>query len=146
MSGARAQLHADWRRRALLLSLAGFVFLGGFFIGHQGRASSVAPGSDADPLVARSYVDQFLVLAVVELAKGQTLEGGAGTEIILRSGTARAIASPLGGVCDLTGGRDLPQGEIVKANHLLLVPRADGRGIRAETAVFVMVRGPHTIK
>ncbi len=129
-----------------MFALAGIVFLGGFIVGHQGRASSVAPGSDADPLVARSYVDQYLSLVVVEVAKGQTLVGGAGTEIILRSGTARAVASQLGGVCDLTGGRDLPQGELVKTNHLLLVPRADGRGIRADTALFVMVRGPYTIK
>jgi hypothetical protein len=128
------------------LALAGLVFIGGFFIGQQGRASSVAPGSDADPLISKSYMDQFLNLVVIELAKGQMLEGGAGTEIILRSGTARAVASPLGGVCDVTAGRDLPQGELVKLNHLLLIPRSDGRGIRAETAAFVMVRGPHTIK
>lgn len=129
-----------------MVALAGFVFLGGFLVGHQGRASSVAPGSDADPLVTKSYVDQFLALVVFELAKGQTLVGGAGTEIIVRSGTAKAVAGQLGGVCDLTGGRDLAQGETVKANHLLLVPRADGRGIRADTAVWVMVRGPYTIK
>lgn len=146
MTEPRAQPPINWRRRALLLALASIVFLGGFVVGHQGRASSVAPGSDADPLVAKSYVDQFLTLVVVELAKGQTLVGGAGTEIILRSGTARAVASQLGGVCDLTAGRDLPQGELVKTNHLLLVPRSDGRGIRAESAVFVMVRGPFTIQ
>jgi len=132
--------------RALAAVLAVCVFAAGFLIGQRGRAATIAPGSDADPLVTQSYVDQLCSLVVVQLGPGQRLEGSAGTEIIVRSGTARAVASASGGVCDVTGGKDLAQGERVPLNHLLIVPRTDGRGISADTALFVMVRGPYVIK
>jgi len=133
-------------QRAIALLLATVVFLVGFFAGRTGTANTVAPGSDADPLVSRSYVDQFFGLVVVELAPGQRLEAVGGTEIILRSGQARAVASASGGLCDVTAGKDLAQNERIVANHLLIVPRTDGRGLLAETKVFVMVRGPYSVK
>lgn len=136
----------SWLGRAALLALAVTVFLAGFFYGNYGRAATIAPGSDADPLVSLSYVEHQVKLNVIELAPGQRLEAEGGTQIILRSGRATAVASPQGGVSDLTAGRDLGQGQRVSLNHLLLVPRTDGRGIVAETGVFVMVRGPYTIK
>jgi hypothetical protein len=132
--------------RAFAAVLAICVFAAGFLIGQRGRAATIAPGSDADPLVTRSYVDQFSSLLVLQLGPGQKLEGNGGTEIIVRSGTARAVASSQGGVCDLTGGKDLAQGERVPLNHLLILPRTDGRGIVADTALFIMVRGPYVIK
>jgi hypothetical protein len=133
-------------RGVALLVLAACVFSAGFLAGHRTRAASVGPGSDADPLVSQSYVDQFVGLVVVELTTGQRLEGQGGTEIVLRSGRARAVASAQGGVCDLTAGKDLADGERVSSNHLLVVPRSDGRGIVADSLVFVMVRGPYVKK
>jgi hypothetical protein len=135
-----------WRRRALLSLLAVVVFAGGFFAGRSGTASTPAPGSDADPLVSKSYVDQYFGLVVVELSAGQRLEAAGGTELILRSGQARTIASSAGGLANVTVGKDLVQNERVPVNHLLIVPRSDGRGILAETKVFVMVRGPYTVR
>jgi hypothetical protein len=49
-------------------------------------------------------------------------------------------------MCDVTSGRDLTSNERVAANHLLLVPRNDGRGILAEGKVWALVRGVYTIK
>jgi len=132
--------------RTLVVGLAICVFAAGFLVGQRGSAATIVPGSDADPLVTQSYVDQFFSLVVLQLSPGQKLEGNGGTEIIVRSGTARAVASPQGGVCDVTAGKDLAQGERVALNHLLVIPRTDGRGILAETALYVMVRGPHTLK
>jgi hypothetical protein len=146
MSISQAHDHRRWSRRGILLVLALAVFLTGFLTGRTSTANTPAPGSDADPLVSRSYVDQLLALVVVELSPGQRIEAAGGTEIILRSGQARAISSAAGGVCDLTGGKDMAQNERITANHLLLVPRTDGRGLVAETKVFVMVRGPYIIK
>ena len=99
------------------------------------------PGSEGDPLVTRAYVESRLKMSVIELAPGQILRGYSGTEIILRGGQATVIDSDLGGLCDVTQGVDLGGGSAVPANHLLLVPRDDGRGIRATTDVIVMVRG-----
>ncbi|MGI6620820.1 MAG: hypothetical protein ACOX35_05120 [Bacillota bacterium] len=108
------------------------------------------PGSEGDPLVTKAYVDSYvnsrLKMSVVELASGQTLIGYSGTEIILRGGQATVIDSELGGLCDVTQGVDLGGGSAVPANHLLLVPRDDGRGIKATSDAIVMVRGEFTIK
>ena len=109
-------------------------------------ASGVDPGTAEDPLVAKSYIDQLVRLQVVELEAGQVLRGEAGTEIVLRSGRAAAITTPQGGISDLTAGRDIQNGETIPANHLLLVPRSDGRGLKALTKVVALVRGGVSIE
>ena len=50
------------------------------------------------------------------------------------------------GVSDLTSGIDLMTGMQVETNHLLLVPRDDGRGILVSTEAWVMVRGDYIIE
>ena len=127
----------------------GFVLLVGVVLAMMpasGAASSVDPGTAEDPLVAKSYVDQLVRLQVVELEAGQVLRAEAGTEIVLRSGQATAITTPQGGISDLTAGRDVQNGEAVSANHLLLVPRSDGRGLKALTNVVVLIRGGVTVE
>lgn len=104
------------------------------------------PGSENDPLVTKSYVDSAVSYTPVQLAAGQVLIGGEGTEIILRSGIATAIDNGANGVSDITAGLDLMTGADVGLNHLLLVPRDDGRGITAVTEIWVMIRGEYTIR
>jgi hypothetical protein len=114
------------------------------------RAADGAPGSESDPVVTKSYVDKQLseaggIFMPLDVPAGKRLIGGAGTEIILRSGEASAIGNESNGVSDLTDGADLQTGSIVQRDHLLLVPRDDGRGVSATTDVWLMVRGPYTI-
>ena len=104
-------------------------------------ALGMGAGTEQDPLVAKSYVDQLVRLQVLELERGAILRGEAGTEIVLRAGQAVAITSPQGGISDLTAGRDVQAGEIVAKNHLLLIPRSDGRGLNALTDIVVVARG-----
>lgn len=104
------------------------------------------PGSETDPIVTKSYVDSAVSYTPVQLAAGQTLIGGEGTEIILRSGIATAIDNGANGVSDITAGVDLMTGADVGLNHLLLIPRNDGRGIAAVTEIWVMIRGSYTVK
>lgn len=122
-----------------------------------------APGSDQDPLVTKSYVDQeiaklqdslgegggdgsFVPLQVVTVPAGQRLIGLEGTEFILRSGKGKIVGSSAGGIPDLTGAKDLANNIDIPANHLLLIPRSDERGLRATTNLVVMVRGRYEIK
>jgi hypothetical protein len=114
-------------------------------------AADEAPGSEGDPVVTKSYVDKQLsaaggVFTAVEVAAGRKLIGGAGAEIILRSGEAAIISNENNGVSDLTDGSDLMTGAPALPNHLLLVPRDDGRGLSALTDLWVMVRGPYTLQ
>lgn len=84
-------------------------------------------------------------LQVVELKTGESLIAGAGAEIILRSGKVNAIASSLGGLSDVTKAGDIAHGAAVVSNHLLIVPRSDGRGVLAVTDAILLVRGEYKI-
>lgn len=122
-------------------------------------AAAAGPGTDSDPLVSKSYIDTVVfpyidnsvsaatrsVLEVVYVDAGDTLHCKAGTELILRSGSAAAIASAQGGLSDVTAGTDLSHGAPLAANHLLIVPRNDNRGAYAETDCIFMVRGGYSI-
>ncbi len=118
--------------------------------------------NNEDPLISLSYFNEQIAklkqelgqsgktetadLEVVEIAKGQTLIANQGSELILRAGEMTAVTSRLGGLSDITLGRDIEQGEAVGKNHLLIVPRSDERGLFATTDAIVLVRGSYYIK
>ncbi len=118
-------------------------------------ATAAGPGTDSDPLISKSYIDTVVypyidksvaaaggsALEVVNVSAGDSIICGAGAELILRSGSAEAITSRSGGLCDTTAGLDIKEGSPVAANHLLIIPRDDGRGARAVTDCVFMVRG-----
>ncbi len=155
----------------LVLILTAAALLTGLWMGHGYAASSAAaPGTDQDPLVTKSYVDEAInklaakignggqpgeqpgdpaaapSLRVVSVAAGERLIASEGTEIILRTGTATVIGSAAGGIPDLTAGKDLANNTAVPANHLLLFPRSDQRGIKATSSIVVMVRGEYSVE
>ncbi len=143
----------------------------GLWLGQSYAASNALdPGSAQDPLVTRTYVDQEIaklkeslsnsgtgtgtgggtetpgnVLEIVVVPKGQQLTGYEGTEFILRSGTARAVASAAGGLSNLTDGKNIPSGATIPLDNLILFPRSDGRGFRAVSEIIVLVRGKWSI-
>lgn len=131
------------------------VFTAGFF------AASAAPGTEDDPLVSKSYVDAQIdglksqissgsagsaTFSVVSVAAGKKVLGKEGTEIIVRSGEATAIDNGENGVSDLSAGIDLKTGQRAQLDHLLLIPREDGRGILAQSELYIMVRGGYTLE
>ncbi len=122
-------------------------------------AAAAAPGTDDDPLVSKSYIDSVVYpyidnavasgsggVSILNLKKGQSLYGQAGTELIVRGGTAEIIATSKGGVCDVTSGFDVADGIAAHPNHLHIVPVADGRGLRATSDAIIMVRGSYEVK
>ena len=130
------------------------------------------PGSKEDPIIVESYLTQEVIpqinnyinektqtlenkiqtleqktnFKVVTVEKGKKLICSEGTELILRMGKASAIASELGGLSDVTQGTDIMNTEMIPPNHLLIVPRDDGRGIEALEEIIVMVKGLYEIK
>lgn len=94
----------------------------------------------------------------VEVPSGKSLICGDGTEIILRSGEARSISKITtvvkdgkeeiidNGLTDVTAGKDLGMDEKIIANHLLIVPRDDGRGARTLRNSFFLVKGKYEIR
>lgn len=79
---------------------------------------------------------------------GTKIIAEAGTEIILRgtNGATTAIASNLGGLSNVTNGSDIRNGENIPANHLLLIPRSDGRGINVSNYAIFIIRGNYTVQ
>jgi hypothetical protein len=121
-------------------------------------AATGSPGSEADPVVTKSYVDEKIAeikngtgsasesFVPLQILSGKTFIGGEGTEVILRSGEATAIDNGANGVSDLTSGGDLVTGNAVSLNHLLLIPRNDGRGLKATTDIWVLVKGKYDVQ
>ena len=132
------------RKRTFIMAIIAALVLG-MLCGYAVFGASDGPGTDSDPLVSKSYVDTKLTYTPIQLTAGQKLIGKEGTEIILRSGEATAIDNGANGISDITAGTDLMTGKQVALNHLLLVPRDDGRGITAVTDIWVMIRGDYEI-
>jgi len=90
-----------------------------------------------------------MVFKIIKLPAGKTLIGDASTEIIVRN-TKRCKAyvanTASGGISNLISGKDIPNGTIIPANQLLLVPKADGRGITAIQDTDIMIKGTYTVK
>lgn len=138
-----------------VILVAGLVFLTGYAVFAAGAfGSSNEPGSAGDPLVTRSFVENYVrdqlqdsgsgsyAWQVEKLDGGQVFTGRSGTDLIVRSGSA-VIVDPTGnGIPDLTAGTSVHNGQLVVNNHLFTVPRDDGRGIMAvANDTYIMYRG-----
>lgn len=152
-----------FKKNIIALSLAGVLLTSAMVFSE--------PGSEQDPIISLSYlnikIDELKgyidektksitsqdptttgnELVVVELQNGQSIIGKSGTEFIKRSGSGLAIVSLGGGLSDVTAGLDIGDGKSVPDNHLIIIPRDDGRGIYVtKDKTFIMVRGSYNIQ
>ena len=85
------------------------------------------------------------VFSVVTLSSGQTVTCNAGTEIILRSGSASATGDTYPQLADTTDGTSLSSGSGLSVNHMYMIT-ADGNGFKAEgDSTKILIRGDYTI-
>lgn len=89
-------------------------------------------------------------VSVVSVPPGQELVAQAGSEFLLRGGTAlvELASTAQGGFVDVTTGQDIAQGASVPQNQLLLASRSDGRAIAAvgRARALVLVIGAYTLQ
>ncbi len=134
------------------------------------HAANNNAGSDTNPLVTKNYVDAKILeqeqlitelrqeiqdlkqdnegnnaYKAVVIPQGQTIYGEDGTELIVRAGEGTVVTQGALGIQNVTNGEDITNGVVAPRNHLLIVPRADGRGLFATRQLTVMVRGGYTI-
>ena len=91
-------------------------------------------------------VESSLTFEVVELERGQSLIADEGAEIIIRSGKTSAVYGQQGGLSDITSAKDLQKGESIELNHMLIASRGDGRGVKAESKVYLIIKGGYELK
>ncbi len=85
---------------------------------------------------------------VIEVMLGSKVIAKSPCDIMLRSGTAVAISQfDSQGLSDYTAGAEVMNGEGITINHMMLIPRGDGRGILITSAnAFIMIRGEYAIE
>lgn len=140
------------------------------------RVSFSEPGTQSDPLVTFSYVETKIeelkkyinekvgesdgttstvnTWQVIEVLGGQSIIGKSGTELILRSGKGKSISNIStgkqgtidNGLTDVTDGKDLKMGDSVPKDHLLIIPRDDGRGVDCSLDSVFLVKGAYIVK
>lgn len=111
-------------------------------------------GGENDPVISLSYLQQIfkpelkkeLTFDVVSVKEGESVICDAGSELILRMGTAEIIATEKGGIADVTEGYDLTDKSKMPSNHHLIVPVGDGRGAKALTDCLIMIKGGYYLK
>lgn len=148
--------------------LVGLLSIAAAVVMVMGSVYAADAGSEADPLVSKSYVDDKIeqVLAKigsgstssgtatvsgttfvpVNVAVGKTIIGGEGTEMILRAGKAGVVISGSEGISDVTTGQTLYNGHNATLNHLNIISRDDGRGFKVTENAWFLVKGEYTIK
>ena len=84
---------------------------------------------------------------VIELKNGDSLYAISACDIMLRAGQASCIAPDANqGIADYTSGEEIYNAQSLTKNHMCLIPRGDGRGVKAQSeSVFIMIRGGYTI-
>jgi hypothetical protein len=95
--------------------------------------------------ILRNASERSLSFEALRVESGQSIIVENGTELILRSGRAVVVAGP-NGLVNMTSGTDLENGQAVPANHLLIAPRTDGRGLRFTADSWIMVRGGYRLE
>ena len=145
--------------------LIGFVSVLASVVLVMGTVFAADAGSEADPLVSKSYVDDKINQVMnmigtdssgavsaggsyvpVSVGVGKTMIGGEGTEMILRAGKGDIVISGKEGIVDATTGQALYNGHKAALNHIMIVPRDDGRGVKVTEAAWFLVKGGYSIK
>lgn len=93
---------------------------------------------------AAGGADVGLTFQEVTLSSGNELICKAGTELLLRSGSAYVVARETPGLLDTSGETNPGRGEYIEKNHLYLAA-SDGHGICADGSATVLVRGDYEI-
>lgn len=86
---------------------------------------------------------------VILLAQNQRIRAASGSlEIIVRPGAEVTVMSGYDdlGIADISTGQEILHGEPAPINHLLVIPRADTRGLVVHSEIaYIMVRGDYII-
>lgn len=146
-------------KKKLLIAVLTIIVLAG-----AGVYAATSYGTESDPLITKSYLDEVLrpqleqevsdaleesgamqqsipgEFTEVKLSGGQRVLCGLGGELVLTSGSAKAVGS----LTDTTAGTAVSDGGSISANHLYLTT-ADSSGLIASGSAAVLVSGTYAL-
>lgn len=147
--------------KRLLICILAFAILAGI-----GVYAATNYGSETDPLITKSYLDKVVRPEIetelqnqidsakaniystasgefteLSLSAGQKIRCGAGSQLLLCSGSATSISS----ITDTTSGGNVNAGNTISINHLYLVPESDGGFAIGNNGGKVLVSGSYSI-
>ncbi|HNV70238.1 MAG TPA: hypothetical protein PKO06_11115 [Candidatus Ozemobacteraceae bacterium] len=99
------------------------------------------PGTTGDPLVSKSYLDQFFRFHSLVVPGGQKLPLQQGALLVLRSGKCRIVGPKGKALLDLTDGKEIPAGAVLPPLHLILVADAGDLQLEAQAMCQFMAQG-----
>ena len=82
---------------------------------------------------------------VISMSSGQKLIGVKGCEVMLRIGKAYCTAPASPGLIDTSTAGILENGGYLVKNHMYMIT-IDGRGIKADGDIMIIVRGDYTVE
>ncbi len=115
---------------------ASFLLFCIILVASAGLAQS--PGTAADPIVSKSYIDHFIRFRSVVLPADTELKPESGAMLVVRSGQLRLEAASGKGVIDLTAGREIAGGNDLPHNHLIIIPDNNGIVLKAKKMTLLM--------
>ncbi|NLI76628.1 MAG: hypothetical protein GX442_09320 [Candidatus Riflebacteria bacterium] len=99
------------------------------------------PGTTADPLVSKSYLEQLFRFRTMVVPAGETMTVGVGNLLVLRSGRLKLRAPKGKALVDLTTGEEIPPDSFLPANHLILVPDSASYRLEAQSLTLLLGQG-----
>lgn len=99
------------------------------------------PGTTADPLVSKSYVDRFLKFREVVFKAGSVIRLNTGSMFVLITGKAHLEYKKGTGVIDLTGGLPLKNGKQISLNRLYIAAECEESVVKIEKDARLLVLG-----
>ena len=109
----------------------------------EAELEALRSNASYDP--SNASLEQYTVLHVMQ---GAVVNASAACDIMLRAGEAEAVVpeSAQGNLSDYTVGAEIADGQAIPLNHMILIARGDGRGIRVVSSeAYIMIRGEYTV-
>ncbi|MBF0542871.1 MAG: hypothetical protein HQM08_00485 [Candidatus Riflebacteria bacterium] len=103
--------------------------------------SAQDPGTVGDPLISKSYIDQFFKFRSMVIPGRDKLQLSFGALLILRSGSLQLRCPKGKTLIDLTNGSEVKENSQIPANHLLIVPDSSEYYLEATGLSMILVSG-----
>lgn len=96
------------------------------------------PGTPADPLVSKSYIDHLLRFRSVVLPANSQIKPEPGAMLVIRSGQMHLEVPKGKSVIDLTAGKEISGGNDLPLNHLIIIPDSGDYVLKAKKLTLLL--------